>query len=163
MFRVFYLPHLGVKPLFTVLRISNCMSTNPRTINILLVDDDEINNFISVKLIKKALESSEIKACLNGKLAIDELVKMQEEGAEMFPDYILLDINMPIMNGWEFLDEYKRLNLDQDNRSKIFIISSSVFSNDINKAKSYPLVKDFISKPLNIEKIKELFEAWSQN
>jgi CheY-like chemotaxis protein len=134
------------------------MSINPRTVSILLVDDDEINNFISIKLIKKALVSSEIKACLNGKFAIDELLKMKEEGSQDLPDYILLDINMPLMNGWEFLDEYSRQNIDPAGKTKIFIISSSVFSNDINKAKSYPLVKDFISKPLNIEKIRELFE-----
>jgi len=110
-------------------------------------------------LIKKALLNTEIKACLNGKFAIDELLKMQANGIENLPDYILLDINMPLMNGWEFLDEYKRLNIDPTGKSKIFIISSSVFSNDINKAKSYTLVKDFISKPLNIDKIRELFEA----
>ncbi|WDF54943.1 response regulator [Mucilaginibacter sp. KACC 22063] len=134
------------------------MSINPRTVSILLVDDDEINNFISIKLIKKALISSDIKACLNGKFAIDELLKMKEAGPEHLPDYILLDINMPLMNGWEFLDEYDRQNIDPTGKTKIFIISSSVFSNDINKAKSYPLVKDFISKPLNIDKIRELFE-----
>jgi CheY-like chemotaxis protein len=66
---------------------------------------------------------------------------------------------MPIMNGWEFLDEYKRLNIDPNGKTKIFIISSSVFSNDINKARSYPLVKDFISKPLNVDKIIELFRV----
>ncbi|NNU34448.1 hypothetical protein HK413_10490 [Mucilaginibacter sp. S1162] len=49
------------------------------------------------------------------------------------PDFILLDINMPIMNGWEFLDEYKRLNIDPQGKSKIYIISSSVFSNDIKQ------------------------------
>ena len=58
-----------------------------------------------------------------------------------------------------FLDEYKRLNIDPLGKSKIFIISSSVFSNDINKARSYPLVHSFISKPLSVEKIKEMFEA----
>lgn len=136
------------------------MNTNSRSVSILLVDDDEINNFISIKLIKKALVSSDIKACLNGKFAIDELQKMKESSATDLPDYILLDINMPLMNGWEFLDEYKRLNIDPEGKSKIYIISSSVFSNDINRAKSYqPIVKDFISKPLNIEKIRELFEA----
>jgi hypothetical protein len=51
------------------------------------------------------------------------------------------------------------LNIDPLGKSKIFIISSSVFSNDINRAKSYPIVKSFISKPLSVEKIKELFEA----
>jgi len=133
------------------------MMSNSKPISILLVDDDEINNFISIKLIKKALIYTEITACLDGSYAINQLLEMQEKDPDSLPDYILLDINMPIMNGWEFLDEYKRLEIDPLGKSKIFIISSSVFSNDINKAKSYDLVKDFISKPLNVEKIKELF------
>ncbi|CAN5487483.1 response regulator [soil metagenome] len=134
------------------------MNINSRSVSVLLVDDDEINNFISIKLIKKALANTAIMACLNGKFAIDQWVEIQKRGPEQLPDYILLDINMPIMNGWEFLDEYKRLNLDPLSKTKIYIISSSVFSNDINKARSYPLVKDFISKPLNVDKMKELFE-----
>ncbi len=135
------------------------MNFNSRSVSVLLVDDDEINNFISIKLIKKALLNTEIMACLNGKFAIDQLVEIQRRDPAKLPDYILLDINMPIMNGWEFLDEYKRLNIDPAGKCKIFIISSSVFSNDINKARSYPLVKDFISKPLNVDKIKELFKV----
>ncbi|MGF7075792.1 response regulator [Mucilaginibacter sp. R-33] len=139
------------------------MNINNKAISVLLVDDDEINNFISIKLIKKALLNTEIMACLNGKYAIEQLSDIQRKDPNKLPDYILLDINMPIMNGWEFLDEYKRLNLDPLGKSKIYIISSSVFSNDINKARSYPLVKDFISKPLNVEKIKELFEVTAEN
>ena len=135
----------------------NMSPNDSKTISVLLVDDDEINNFISIKLIKKALLNTEIMACLNGRFAIEQLTEIQQKDPAGLPDYILLDINMPIMNGWEFLDEYKRLNLDPLGKSKIYIISSSVFSNDINKARSYPLVKDFISKPLNVEKIKELF------
>ena len=135
------------------------MEFNSRSVSVLLVDDDEINNFISIKLIKKALLNTEIMACLNGKFAIDQLLEIQRNDPSRLPDYILLDINMPIMNGWEFLDEYKRLNIDPLGRTKVFIISSSVFSNDINKARSYPLVKDFISKPLNVDKIVELFRV----
>jgi response regulator RpfG family c-di-GMP phosphodiesterase len=135
------------------------MNFNSRSVSVLLVDDDEINNFISIKLIKKALLNTEIMACLNGKFAIDQLLEIQRKDPSKLPDYILLDINMPIMNGWEFLDEYKRLNIDPEGKSKVFIISSSVFSNDINKARSYPLVKDFISKPLNVDKIVELFRV----
>ncbi|HEY9534950.1 MAG TPA: response regulator [Mucilaginibacter sp.] len=135
------------------------MNTESKPVSILLVDDDEINNFISIKLIKKAVENTAISACLNGRFAIDELVNIQKHDPSLLPDFILLDINMPIMNGWEFLDEYKRLNIDPEGKSKIFIISSSVFSNDINKARSYPLVKNFISKPLSVEKIKEMFHA----
>ena len=139
------------------------MTINTKPVSVLLIDDDEINNFISIKLIKKALLNTEIMACLNGKFAIDQLADIQRKDPTKMPDYILLDINMPIMNGWEFLEEFKRLNIDPLGKSKIYIISSSVFSNDINKAKSYPLVKDFISKPLNVEKIKELFEVEPQN
>ena len=132
------------------------MTVSTKSVRILLVDDDEINNFISVKLIKKTLINTEIKTCLNGKFAIDELANIQEDKPDELPDYILLDINMPIMNGWEFLEEYERLNIDPQGKTQIFIISSSVFNNDINKAKSYPLVKDFISKPLSIDKIKDM-------
>jgi CheY-like chemotaxis protein len=135
------------------------MNSESKPVSVLLVDDDEINNFISIKLIKKAIENTAISACLNGRFAIDELVNIQKHDPSLLPDFILLDINMPIMNGWEFLDEYKRLNIDPEGKSKIFIISSSVFSNDINKARSYPLVKNFISKPLSVEKIKEMFLA----
>ena len=133
------------------------MEFNSRAIKVLLVDDDEINNFISIKLIKKAILNTEIIACLNGKFAIEELLNIKRNTPADMPDYILLDINMPIMNGWEFLDEFRRLRIDNEGKCKIFIISSSVFSNDINKAKSYPEVRDFISKPLNVEKIRELF------
>jgi CheY-like chemotaxis protein len=133
------------------------MNSDNKPVSILLVDDDEINNFISIKLIKKAIEHTAISACLNGRFAIEELVEIQKHDPSLLPDFILLDINMPIMNGWEFLDEYKRLNLDPLGKSKIYIISSSVFSNDINKARSYPLVKNFISKPLSVDKIKEMF------
>ena len=135
------------------------MNYSSRPLSVLLVDDDEINNFISIKLIKKALLNTDIMACLNGKFAIDQLYEIQKKDPSKLPDYILLDINMPIMNGWEFLDEYKRLNIDPRGKTKIYIISSSVFSNDINKARSYPLVKDFISKPLNVDKIVELFRV----
>jgi len=139
------------------------MNSQTHPISILLVDDDEINNFISIKLIKKAVDNADIKACLNGRFAIDELSEMQKEDPSRLPDFILLDINMPIMNGWEFLDEYKRLHIDPLGKSKIYIISSSVFSNDISKARSYPLVRNFVSKPLSVEKIKEMLEDQVQN
>ena len=79
------------------------MNINTRAVSILLVDDDEINNFISIKLIRKALFNAEITACLNGKFAIDQLVEMQRKGADKLPDYILLDINMPVMDGYQAL------------------------------------------------------------
>lgn len=123
----------------------------------MLVDDDEINNFITLKLIRKVFPDSVLSTFLNGRLAIDKLKEIINFQPEKIPDYILLDINMPIMNGWEFLEEYKILDLDADKKITIYILSSSVFSNDIDKAKSYQSVANFISKPLNLESIKEVF------
>lgn len=137
--------------------VQTFMSVIQRPVNIMLVDDDEINNFITVKLIRKAYPDAVLSTFLNGRLAIDRLKNIFQQMPENIPDYILLDINMPVMNGWEFLEEYKTLNLDPDKKITIYILSSSVFSNDIDKAKSYESVANFISKPLNLEAIKEVF------
>jgi CheY-like chemotaxis protein len=135
------------------------MNVIPRPVNIMLVDDDEINNFITVKLIRKAYSDAVISTFLNGRLAIDKLKNILQHDPENIPDYILLDINMPVMNGWEFLEEYKTLSFNADKKITIYILSSSVFSNDIDKAKSYESVANFISKPLNLEAIKEVFNV----
>ena len=75
-------------------------------LNILLIDDDQINNFITSKLIKKVWPYAEITTCLNGRQAIDLLLSRKREPALALPEYILLDLNMPVMDGWEFLEEY---------------------------------------------------------
>lgn len=137
--------------------VQTCMSLIQRPVNIMLVDDDEINNFITVKLIKKAFPDAVLSTHLNGRLAIDKLKDLFQNHPEKLPDYILLDINMPIMNGWEFLEEYKNSNMDPEKKITIYILSSSVFTNDIDKAKSYESVANFISKPLNLDAIKEVF------
>lgn len=137
--------------------VQTCMSVIQRPVNIMLVDDDEINNFITVKLIRKAFPEAVLSTCLNGRLAIEKLKDLFQNHPEKLPDYILLDINMPIMNGWEFLEEYKKSNMDPEKKITIYILSSSVFTNDIDKAKSYESVANFISKPLNLDAIKEVF------
>jgi len=137
--------------------VQTYMNVIQRPVNIMLVDDDEINNFITVKLIRKAFPDALLSTYLNGRLAIEKLKDIFKNSPDKIPDYILLDINMPIMNGWEFLEEYKTSQLDPDKKITIYILSSSVFSNDIDKAKSYESVANFISKPLNLESIKEVF------
>jgi CheY-like chemotaxis protein len=127
-------------------------------IRILLVEDEEINNYIATRLIQKALPGAEVISCLHGKQAMELLMRMKDDSSSL-PDAILLDINMPVMNGWEFLDEYTRRNIDPQSKSAIFILSSSVFSEDINRAREYPEVKDFICKPLDVTKIRELLNT----
>lgn len=127
-------------------------------IRILLVEDEDINNYIAARLIQKALPGAAVTACLHGREAMELLAEMKHDPSKL-PDIILLDINMPVMNGWQFLDEYNRRKIDPEGKSAIFILSSSVYSEDINRARSYPAVKDFICKPLNVTKIRELFNA----
>ncbi|MDF2432669.1 MAG: hypothetical protein JWP44_2300 [Mucilaginibacter sp.] len=131
-----------------------------RKISILLVDDDEINNFIHTIIIEKALANAnvEIVADLNGKQAINHLKEFKNKDPGGFPDYIFLDINMPEMNGWQFLDEYTKRKLDAVKHSKIYITTSSIYNGDVAKSNTYPIVKDFLSKPLTMEKVKAIFK-----
>lgn len=133
------------------------MNINAQPVKILLIDDDEINNFVSVKLIKRVLYNTDINISLNGRNGLNILEYFYDKRPQDVPDYILLDINMPVMNGWEFMEEYTKLNLDPLHKTKIFILSSSVFTIDIIKSKNYPTIVDFVSKPLNMEKIRDIF------
>ncbi|MBV8389066.1 MAG: response regulator [Mucilaginibacter sp.] len=139
-------------------RISYERNTMNDPIRILLVEDEEINNYIAARLIKKALPAAEVIYCQHGKEAIELLSGMKRRSLTL-PDYILLDISMPIMNGWQFLDEYSKEKIDPEGKCTVFMLSSSVFSDDINRARTYTEVKGFISKPLNIAKIRELFST----
>ncbi|OAQ39089.1 histidine kinase [Pedobacter psychrophilus] len=129
----------------------------PQGIHILIIDDDEINNFIAGKLIKKVQENTVVNTCLNGLDGIN-YVKSKIDSDD-FPDIIFLDINMPVMNGWEFLDLYSDLTSKIKKEVTINMLSSSVYNEDIEKAKIYPSVNKFISKPLTIEKIQNLFDG----
>jgi CheY-like chemotaxis protein len=123
-------------------------------INLLVIDDDDINIFIIKKIVEKTGYNVNMVSKSNGLLAIDHLKETM--GQEAFPHLILIDINMPVLNGWEFLDAYETLKITQ--RVDMYMLSSSVYENDIEKAKTYAKVKGFISKPLSIERLIELFK-----
>ncbi|WP_199118673.1 response regulator [Pedobacter sp. ASV28] len=125
-------------------------------INLLVIDDDDINIFIISKIVEKTGYDVEICAKHNGQLAID-YIKDLVENHEQLPQLVLVDINMPILNGWEFIEAFEALNLEVKN--DMYMLSSSVYENDIEKAKSYKSVKGFISKPLSIDRLKELIAA----
>lgn len=125
-------------------------------INLLVIDDDDINIFIIKKIVEKTGYDAKMVAKTNGQLAIDYLKDLQQNELSL-PDLILIDINMPVLNGWEFLEVYEKLGILQD--SDMYMLSSSVYENDIEKAKTYKTVKGFISKPLSIERLVELFEG----
>jgi len=127
-------------------------------LHILIIDDDEINNFIAAKLIDKIPPKAKVSTCVNGQEGIN-FVKNKLNNQDEFPDIIFLDINMPLMNGWEFLEEYEHIKNDIKKKVTINMLSSSVYNDDISKAETYTTVNKFISKPLTVDKIKDLYES----
>jgi two-component SAPR family response regulator len=122
----------------------------------LIIDDDEINNFICIKNIRDSAFAEHASFCLRGRDALEELKQAIENDADKVPDVIFLDINMPLMNAWEFLEEYRTLVANFGKEVYLFILSSSVYRKDIDKSHTYDLVTDYIIKPLSKDKLKEL-------
>ncbi len=122
-------------------------------INLLVIDDDDINIFIIKKIVEKTGYAVNMLSKSNGQAAIEYLQSIAHEQTA-FPDLILIDINMPVLNGWEFLEAYDKLGIT--NNPDMYMLSSSVYENDIEKAKTYNSIKGFISKPLTIERLSEL-------
>lgn len=128
---------------------------------VLCIDDDPITLMLCKKVITKSEFSKIIDTVANGKEAIEYFKKILEfkntEDEISIPDYTLLDLNMPIMNGWEFLDL-----ISSDEFSifhpfiKVIILSSSIDPKDIEKSKKYPIVIKFLSKPITQEKLQNL-------
>jgi len=139
------------------------MDTRDLASNILVIDDGELDNVIFEKVVKKVLSNSRIDACIDPRKAIDKLIAISNTAPLLFPDYIFLDLTMPEMNGWQFLDEFMRLNIDPLRLSKIYVLSSSISNRDINRSLSNPLVVDYISKPINRQKMQTIFEVWQSS
>ncbi|KQC02653.1 response regulator [Pedobacter sp. Hv1] len=125
-------------------------------INLLVIDDDDINIFIIKKIVEKTGFDIDMVAKSNGQQAIDYLSETIT-AEKTLPNLVLIDINMPVMNGWEFVEAYQTLGIEQN--VDLYILSSSVYENDIERTKSYSTVKGFISKPLSIERLSELIKA----
>ena len=120
-----------------------------------LIDDDEIYIFTTKKLINKIDFCEEVAVFQNGKEAIDA-IKFTLRNKNELPDVILLDLNMPIMDGWQFLDEFIRIKSEK--LIKIYIVSSSVDPSDIERANTYNMVSNYIVKPISREKLHEITE-----
>lgn len=124
--------------------------------NIMIIDDDEINNFIVKKLIKKVCKSTKVTTCTNTTNAIDLLLSINKESGRL-PEFIFLELFTPSMNGWGFLAEYCRLNLDKIVESRIIILTCSIFQRDIDLALNHTSVIEYITKPVTVERLKSIF------
>ncbi|NCI45631.1 response regulator [Sediminibacterium soli] len=126
---------------------------------VLCVDDDSISLTISQLLLKRTGFAEDVVTAIDGSDALsyfENLFATSADPVANAPELILLDINMPVMNGWEFLEVYVPQYADKLTSTRIVILSSTIDPEDFALAKQYPVVVEFISKPLSIENLEEL-------
>ncbi|WP_306352920.1 response regulator [Flavobacterium sp. '19STA2R22 D10 B1'] len=128
------------------------------------IDDDTITLMLYKMVIVKATFAKEIISASNGQEALNyynKLIEAKTEGNTItYPSLIFLDLNMPIMSGWEFLDHFTTHIYPHFIDTKVIILSSTIDPEDIKKSKQYPMVLDFLSKPITkgmLEQLKDSF------
>lgn len=124
--------------------------------SILLVEDDSITNFINERLLRKLNVAENIKIALNGYEAISIIQKTVQENKPC-PNLIFLDINMPVMDGFEFLNEFRLLDFPNKDDVVIIVLTTSTNITDIEKLKGSGNT-DFINKPLTKEKVQDVIK-----
>jgi CheY-like chemotaxis protein len=120
--------------------------------NILVIDDDEIFIFLTRKMLQSTGMVESISVCRSATEAI-ELLQIENNN---WPDVILLDLNMPEMNGWEFLQQYQLLLKHVTTHPRLYVVSSSIAENDTERAKKIKGVDGYIAKPLTGDGIKKM-------
>ncbi len=123
--------------------------------NVAIIDDDPIFVMIAKRIFEVNQLCDEFHLFKNGQLALDFILEKVNQ-QQTLPELFLLDINMPVMDGWEFLDALEQIeNLPP---IKLFMVTSSIDPKDQERARQYKLVKDFVVKPITLEAIQKLID-----
>ncbi|RZJ36215.1 MAG: response regulator [Flavobacterium sp.] len=126
---------------------------------ILCVDDDPITLMLCRKVISKATFAKHTDSAANGEEALHYFDNLILHNEENYPELIFLDLNMPVMGGWEFLDNFSKTYANFLTATKVIVLSSTIDPADVDKAKTYPMVIDFLSKPITVDMLEELKEV----
>ena len=130
----------------------------PKTI--LLVDDMKSDNYLSSRVMRKVCPDCGITTRQGGQEALDYL-NGEGTGQRQFPDLILLDINMPRVSGWDFLDRFKLLPEAVRKRTVVCMLTTSRSQEDRQKAARYPIIKKFLTKPLTMDAAREALTVYA--
>ena len=125
---------------------------------VLFIDDDSVALMINRKLVEKSLFAKETMTALNGKRALDYYLALLQCANEeiSYPRLVFLDLNMPVMDGWDFLEEFSKSVFPHFNQTKIVVLSSSINPEDLERSRKYSMVIEFIPKPVTFELLKRL-------
>ncbi|MBL0310611.1 MAG: response regulator [Bacteroidetes bacterium] len=121
-----------------------------------IIDDDKANNTLTRIMLEEA-GLNNLRQFRMAQEALDELKRVSDgKMTEEYPTVILLDINMPAMDGWEFMNQFRTFPAEFNSLPKIYLLTSSDYPGDIAKAKNYPEVLDFLGKPISEETAQKL-------
>ena len=123
--------------------------------NICLIDDDEVYKFFMQKMLKIKKLAGAISSFPDGDEAF-KFINENKKNPENLPDLIFLDINMPIMNGFQFMDEYTKISGEIDKKITIYMITSSIDPVDLAHSKKFPEITDFITKPVTMDVLEKI-------
>jgi CheY-like chemotaxis protein len=128
-----------------------------KELSVYLIDDNEVDRLICETLLEKIFGTIKIYSFSYADLALKDLANKIMYQREDFPDLILLDLDMPLKNGWDFLENYGRIsNNIIAPKPQIYILTASINPMDSTEAKSHPLVRDILIKPFSVSAIEKI-------
>ncbi len=129
----------------------------PKVDTICLVDDDTVFQYIMEHTISKKKLANTILKFMDGETAINFIIRNLHNQSKL-PEFILLDLNMPVMDGWEFLQEFLIIQSQLKKKITIYIVTSSVNDSDIEKAQNFQIISGYLVKPITEEKLIEILD-----
>jgi CheY-like chemotaxis protein len=121
-----------------------------------IIDDDDVYIYAIKRLMSLQNLCDDVIVFKNGREAVDYFINNQQDPS-LLPDIILIDVNMPVLDGWGFIDEYMSNDFQKLKEADLYMISSSIDPRDVKKAEALPIIKKYIFKPITLDELNALF------